>query len=67
MGCKNHGGNRENAPRQCLMLVQQALEQALLAQQQHVSAEFNDFDRMAINAATEHLGRALAELRCFGQ
>jgi hypothetical protein len=48
------------------MLVQQALEQALLAQQQRVSPEFNDFDRMAINATTEHLRRALAELRCFG-
>ena len=66
MGHKNPGGKRADASRQCLILVQQALERAFLAQQQRASPEFNDFDRMAINAATEHLERALAELRCFG-
>jgi hypothetical protein len=50
-----------------LILVQQALEKAHLAQQQPLSPVFTDFDRMAINAATEHLERALAELRCFSQ
>jgi hypothetical protein len=65
MGQKNRCGKLGDVSRQCLILVQQALEQALLAQQQRVSPEFNDFDRMAINAAREHLERALAELRCF--
>jgi hypothetical protein len=49
----------------CWELVQKAVLAIQQAQTEMADAKYNDFDRLAINKAAEHLENALRELVCF--
>jgi hypothetical protein len=46
-------------------LVQKAILAIHQAQAEMTDSSYNDFDRLAINNALEHLENALQELACF--